>query len=192
METIKIQPNQTITGQKHYNIPTKIYLVYAQDDIEYPDGSWVVATFATELEAKKYCELHEQLQDGYAYFYDEKILDTIDLNAVVKPYYSFSFDTRFKTVKQLIENNLIDTEITVPGYIDSMMYKLNHPDNNWINEPDETYNRIYDEDLHIEEQEYGDWKHYTIYSINSHKEARDVGLKLWEEQYEKFKTGAID
>lgn len=192
METVKLIEGQEITGQIN-RIPTKVYIVSAQDDCEYSDGSWDVAVFGTEAEAKKYCEVHDKLEEdgcGYKYFYRETEIEHFNLNTEVKPYYEFSFDTDFKTPAELIDAGLIDTSITTPGYIESMCFKLNHPDEHWCN-TDDTYNRIYDEDLHIKESDYGDYKHYEVYSINSYEEARSTGLKMWEEFYEKFKTDAI-
>lgn len=187
METIKLKENQIIKGEKHNALPIKLWVVTASDNVDCADGSWTVAIFGTEEEAKKYCEIHELIDDCYKYWYTEQQLDHIDLNTEVKPYYYFSFDTDFSSQKELVESGLIDTSITTPGYIDSMCYKLNHPDNNWCNN-DETINRIYDEDLHIEINDYGSYKHYTVYSINSYEEARSTGLKIWEEQYENFKN----
>ena len=74
--------------------------------------------------------------------------------------------------------------------INDLVKQLNHPDQNFCNDPEELTSRIYDQDLAKDIQTYGGDKPYmhgTIYSINSYQEAKNIALKLWEEQYENTK-----
>ena len=171
----------------------KVYIVMGSDSPCYGHESWVCKVFTDKAMAEKYCEVHNELEEMYNFYVDENEISTFDLNTEIKQYYSYTFDTDFETLQELIKHEQISQEEVdkmSSEEINDLVKQLNHPDQNFCNDPEELTSRIYDQDLAKDIQTYGGDKPYmhgTIYSINSYQEAKDIALKIWQEQYENTK-----
>ena len=168
--------------------PRKIYIVYAQEDVDYPDSSWDVETFGTEEEAKKYVEIYNQLgaEDtcGYVYFYKEVELSTFDLDTKVADYYCYCADVEWDLAKDLRQRTWIPEEDRLCMSDEELEEKYNHPDNNRTQD-DELYKKIDQGDTYVDIKQYAGedgWELIQVYSKNSLEEARDICLKLWNEK----------
>lgn len=179
--------------------PRKIYLVYAQENVDYPDGSWVVATFGTEEEAKHYVDIYNQLEEdscGYVHFYEEKELDTFDLNTKVAEYYCYCADVEWDTAKELRKRTWIPEEDRLCLSDKELEEKYNHPDNNRIHD-DEKYKKIDKGETYIDITEYGGaydspkTEQIEVYSKNSLEEARTICLDLWNKKIKEVKERVI-
>ena len=197
-----------------------IYLIMASDTCG-GDESWVTGYFTKKEDAEKYAELESQLCEGYTYWVNYiECLDGINLDRVVKPYYSYYVGKELpETLEQLLswnywettewlkERGLLDglTEVEAndhtlneygnPSHKKCIEYilsnlsddekaqledYLNTPEMRWDNAED-TENRYYDEDIHIEEDDLS----IIVYSINSFNEAKEKALDLYNQWLKK-------
>lgn len=162
----------------------KVYLVYATDSPEYGE-SFVTNVMKTEEEAKKYVELQNQLsQDscGYNYYYTEKLITTVDLNAHISDYYCYCADIEWESAKELRTSLWIPEADRLCLSDKELEDRYNHPDNTRYQD-NELYKKIDKGELFVERTD----TLIEVYSKNSFEEARNKCLEIWEKEIESLK-----
>ena len=162
----------------------KVYLVMQCDDDGY--NSCPSCVFSTREKAEKYVEVNDKIEEYYKFYIDKLELDEREIpqDTKVAEYYSYyygidPFDKIDETSLQSFlymsdeEYNKLSQE-----EIKQKLEWANHPDNRWINDPDDKTKRIDDGELTVERNNDG----VTVYSKKSFDEAKQVALDMWNKE----------
>lgn len=174
----------------------KVYIVMASDAPMFGHNSWVYKVFTDKIMANKCYEVQEKLDEGYGYYVQEYEISTQELDTRIEKYYTYVFSTEFRNLDELIQQQEVCKEqikdLNEPDLRD-LVKQLNHPDNNFCNDEqcEECENRIYDKDLSCIVEDYGNYKFYSIYSINNYQEAKQYALGIWEKEYRDWEKNLV-